>query len=190
MSFSPSRLVCPRWAPAPAPVHKQPIWAAGDTPHLMPVEQGFPWHPVATGLAGQAIPFIVAATHAHALPSPPFWFPVPAVLVASLALLCPSSWGAGLCLDRNLERAIPPPPPLWGEGSTAQYLRVKIRCYKVKLHLGEFLFMNLCVPPPPSPPSSTALKAGGLWQVDGHGSKGKGSRQIWHGLEVQEHVQV
>ena len=37
----------------------------------MPVEQGLPWHPVATGLAGQAIPFIVAASHAHALPSPP-----------------------------------------------------------------------------------------------------------------------
>ena len=57
----------------------------------MPVEQGLPWHPVATGLAGQAIPFIVAASHAHALPSAPFWFPVPAVLVASPAL--------------------PPPPP-------------------------------------------------------------------------------
>ena len=57
----------------------------------MPVEQGLPWHPVATGLAGQAIPFIVAASHAHALPSAPFWFPVPAVLVASPALLCPSS---------------------------------------------------------------------------------------------------
>ena len=37
----------------------------------MPVEQGLPWHPVATGLAGQAIPFIVAASHAHALPSAP-----------------------------------------------------------------------------------------------------------------------
>ena len=37
-------------------LRKQPIWAAGDTPHLMPVEQGLPWHPVATGLAGQAIP--------------------------------------------------------------------------------------------------------------------------------------
>ena len=69
---------------------KQPIWAAGDTPHLMPVDKGLPWHPVATGLAGQAIPFTVAASHAHALPSPPFWFPVPAVLVTSPSLLCPS----------------------------------------------------------------------------------------------------
>ena len=43
----------------PLLLRKQPIWAAGDTPHLMPVEQGLPWHPVATGLAGQAIPFIV-----------------------------------------------------------------------------------------------------------------------------------
>ena len=75
----------------PLLLRKQPIWAAADTPHLMPVEQGLPWHPVATGLAGQAIPFIVAASHAHTLPSDPFWFPVPAVLVASPALLCPSS---------------------------------------------------------------------------------------------------
>ena len=37
-------------------MRKQPIWAAGDTPHLMPVEQGLPWHPVAMGLAGQAPP--------------------------------------------------------------------------------------------------------------------------------------
>ena len=36
----------------PLLLRKQPIWAAGDTPHLMPVEQGLPWHPVATGLAG------------------------------------------------------------------------------------------------------------------------------------------
>ena len=57
----------------PLLLRKQPIWAVGDTPHLMPVEQGLPWHPVATGLAGQAIPFIVAASHAHALPSAPFW---------------------------------------------------------------------------------------------------------------------
>ena len=59
------------------------------------VEQGLPWHPVATGLAGQAIPFIVAASHAHALPSAPFWFPV---LVASPALLCPSSLSVVLAL--------------------------------------------------------------------------------------------
>ena len=78
----------------PLLLRKQPIWAAGDTPHLMPVEQGLPWHPVATGLAGQAIPFIVAASHAHALPSAPFWFSVPAVPAASPALLCPSSLSA------------------------------------------------------------------------------------------------
>ena len=64
----------------------------------MPVEQGLPWHPAATGLAGQAIPFIVAASHAHALPSAPFWFPVPAVLIASPASLCPSSLSAVLAL--------------------------------------------------------------------------------------------
>ena len=64
----------------------------------MPVEQGLPWHPVAMGLAGQAIPFIVAASHAHALPSPPFWFPVLAVLVASPPLLCPSSLSVVLAL--------------------------------------------------------------------------------------------
>ena len=60
----------------PLLLRKQPIWAAGDTPHLMPVEQELPWHPVATRLAGQAIPFIVAASYVHAPPSPPFWFPV------------------------------------------------------------------------------------------------------------------
>ena len=82
----------------PLLLRKQPIWATRDTPHLMLAEQGLPWHPVATGLAGQAIPFVVAASHAHALPSPPFWFPVPAVLVASPALLCPSSLSAVLSL--------------------------------------------------------------------------------------------
>ena len=61
----------------------------------MPVEQGLPWHPVATGLAGQAIPFVVAASHAHAPPSAPFWFPV---LVASPALPCHSSLSAVLAL--------------------------------------------------------------------------------------------
>ena len=76
------------------PLCKQPIWAAGDNPHLMPVEQGLPWHPVATGLAGQAIPFIVAASHAQALPSAPFWF------------LFPLFW---LPL---LPRCAPPPCPL------------------------------------------------------------------------------
>ena len=52
----------------PLLLRKQPIWAAGDTPHLMPVEQGLPSHPLATGLAGQAIPFVVVASHA---PPPP-----------------------------------------------------------------------------------------------------------------------
>ena len=47
-----------RSAPGGLPVLlcKQPIWAAGDTPHLMPVEHGLPWHPVATGLAGRCLP--------------------------------------------------------------------------------------------------------------------------------------
>ena len=40
----------------------------------MPVGRGLPWHLVATGLAGHAIPFVVAAPHAHTLPSPPFFF--------------------------------------------------------------------------------------------------------------------
>ena len=55
----------------------------------MPVEQGLPWHPVATGLASQTIPLVVAASHVHAHPSPPFWFPV---LVVSPCLLRPSSF--------------------------------------------------------------------------------------------------
>ena len=40
----------------PILLRKQPIWAAGDSPHLMPVEQGLPWHPVAMGLAGSLPP--------------------------------------------------------------------------------------------------------------------------------------
>ena len=43
-------------------LRKQPIWAAGDTPHLMPVEQGLPWHPVATGLAGPAMGYRCVCT--------------------------------------------------------------------------------------------------------------------------------
>ena len=88
----------------------------------MPVEQGLPWHPVATGLAGRAIPFVVAASHGHAPPSAPFWFPVPAVLGASPALLCPSSLSAVLalvppgvapafCVSVLLPPAPPAPPP-------------------------------------------------------------------------------
>ena len=91
----------------------------------MPVEQGLPWHPVATGLAGQAIPFIVAASHAHALPSAPFWFSVPAVPVASPASLCPSSLSAvpalvppgvapAFCVSVSLLSPFPDPPPLLG----------------------------------------------------------------------------
>ena len=76
----------------------QKFHSQGLHPHLMPVEQGLLWHPVATGLAAQAIPFIVAASHVHALPSAPFWFPVPAVMVASPALWCPSSLFAVLAL--------------------------------------------------------------------------------------------
>ena len=77
----------------------------------MPVEQGLPWHPVAMGLAGQAIPFVVAAPHAHVLPSPPFWFPV---LVASPALLRPSSLSAVLALvppGVAPASCVPPHPP-------------------------------------------------------------------------------
>ena len=92
----------------PLLLRKQSIWAAGDTPHLMPVEQGLPWHPVATGLAGQPIPFIVTASHAHTLPSPPFWFPIPAVLVASPASLCPSSLSAVLALVPAVLALVPP----------------------------------------------------------------------------------
>ena len=82
----------------PLLLRKQPIWAAGGTPHVMPAEQGLPWHPVDTGLAGQAIPCVVAAPHVHALPSPTFWVHVPTVLVASPASLPPSSLSAALAL--------------------------------------------------------------------------------------------
>ena len=83
----------------------------------MPVEQELPWHPVVTGLARQAIPCVVAASHAHALPSPTFWFPVPAVLVAPPASLPPSSSSAALALippgvaPAFCVAVLPPPPP-------------------------------------------------------------------------------
>ena len=80
------------------PVVPAPL-GCGTPPHLMPVEQGLPWHPVATGLPGQAIPCVVAAPHVHALPSSTFWFLVPAVLAAFPACCPPSSLSA------------PPPPP-------------------------------------------------------------------------------
>ena len=94
----------------PLLLRKQPIWAAGGIPHLMPVEQGLPWHPVATGLAGQAIPFTVDASHAHAPPSAPFWFPVPAVLV-------PPPPGPGV--KQALEECTAPASPLYEPGEGA-----------------------------------------------------------------------
>ena len=61
----------------------------------MPVEQGLPWHPVATGLAGQAIPFIVAApmrTLCHPLHSgslfPLCWLPLLPCCAPPPCLLC------------------------------------------------------------------------------------------------------
>ena len=45
---------------------KQHVWAAGDTPQLMLLEQGLALHPVATGLAGWAILCVVAAFQAEA----------------------------------------------------------------------------------------------------------------------------
>ena len=75
----------------------------------MPVEQGLRWHPVATGLAGQAIPFIVAApmrTLSDPLYSgslfPLFWLPLlprcappPCLLCSPLSLLV---WLRVLCV--------------------------------------------------------------------------------------------
>ena len=69
-----------------------PVWATGDTPHVMPVEQGLPWHALATGLARQAVLYVVVVSHRHALPSSSFGVPIsPAVLAASLASLPPLS---------------------------------------------------------------------------------------------------
>ena len=62
----------------------------------MPVAEGLPWHPVATCLARQAIPCVVADPHARPLPFSTFWFPIPAVLATSPALLPPSSLSAAL----------------------------------------------------------------------------------------------
>ena len=64
----------------------------------MPVEQELPWHPVASGLAGQVLPCVVAASHAHALRSSTFWFPAPAILAASPTSLPLASLSAALSL--------------------------------------------------------------------------------------------
>ena len=78
----------------------------------MPVEQGLPWHLVATGLAGQAIPFVVAASHAHAFPSPQFWFPpgvAPAFCVSVLLLpLSVGAPGCPFCAPTPVPTACPP----------------------------------------------------------------------------------
>ena len=148
----------------PLLLSKQPIWAAGDTPHLMPVEQGLPWHPVATGLAGQAIPFVVAASHAHALPSPPFWFPVPAVLVASPALLCPSSLSAVLALVHPgvapafcvsvllLPLSVGAPGCPFRAPTPAPPACPPVRGFHISVRRG--------LPPPPPPCSAQALRRG------------------------------
>ena len=105
----------------------------------MPVEQRLPWHRGATGLAGQAIPFVVAASHAHALPSAPFWLPFSLLvwLPRSVCLCCsspcllallgapvahpllshppaPPVRGFHISVRRGLSRAPPLSPPLWG----------------------------------------------------------------------------
>ena len=108
----------------PLLLRKQPIWAAGDTPHLMLVEQGLPWHPVATGLAGQAIPFIVAASHAHALPCARS--PIPSILLpcsrcsgclsclaVPLLLVCCACPCPSWCGSRVLCVCVAPPPVCW-----------------------------------------------------------------------------
>ena len=55
-----------------------------------PVEQGLPWHPVATGLAGQAIPFVVATSHPLHSGSlfPLFWLPLLPCCAPPPCLLC------------------------------------------------------------------------------------------------------
>ena len=101
----------------------------------MPVEQGLPWHPVPTGLAGRAIPFVVAASHAHALPSPPFWFPV---LVASPASLRPSSLPAVLTLV----------PPGVAPASCVSVLLLPV-CWHSKVPLLRTHSCPTRLPPPP-----------------------------------------
>ena len=83
----------------------------------MPVEEGLPWHPVATGLAGQAVLFIVAApmrTLCHPLHSgslfPLCWLPLLPCCAPPPCLLCSPlcpSW----CGSRVLCVCVAPPPP-------------------------------------------------------------------------------
>ena len=59
----------------PLLLRKQPIWAAGDTPHLMPVEQGLPWQECSAEIAR-----LVSANPA---PPPPPPAPNPPVRLVS-----------------------------------------------------------------------------------------------------------
>ena len=78
-------------------LRKQPIWAAGDTTHLMPVEQGLPWHPVATcqGWLAKPSPLLSLPpmrTLSHPLHSgsrfPLFWLPLLPCCAPPPCLLC------------------------------------------------------------------------------------------------------
>ena len=173
--LSPCRPFPPHgWSAAgghPLLLRKQPIWAAGGTPHLMPVEQGLPWHPVVMGLAGQAIPCVVAAP--HALPSSTFWFPVPAVLAASPASLPPSSLSAALAL-------VPP-------GVAPAFCMAVFLLPPSIGAPGRPLRTHSCpIPPPPSPPQPTrgnprsvGLDPPGLHYLGAQ----RAFRGLWHGMD-------
>ena len=107
----------------------------------MPVEQGLPWHPVVTGLAGQAIPFIVAASshplHSGSLfplfllPLLPCCAPPPCLLCLPLSLLVWLPRYVCLCCSSPCQLVLlgapvahpllsHPPAPLY-EGFTSPY---------------------------------------------------------------------
>ena len=130
----------------PLLLRKQPIWAAGDTPHL-PVEQGLPWHPVATGLA----PLCCRCLPCARSPIPSILVPcsrcssrlsylaVPLLLVCC-ARPCPSCVAPAFCVfvlllplsvgaapggpfraPPPVPTACPPPPPVRG-------FHISVRC--------------------------------------------------------------
>ena len=120
-----------KWLPMLQPLLcKQPFWAVGDTPHLMPVKQGLPWHLVAVGPAGQAIPCVATASHTLYLSASSSCFPafhatcvkpnsalLPALASLPIAFpLVPPGVAPGSCLAVLLSFCVSTPHGICGNG--------------------------------------------------------------------------
>ena len=125
----------------------------------MPVEEGLPWHPVAMGLAGQAIPCVVAAPP----PPPGARSPIPSILVpcsrcpgclsclaAPLLLVCCTCPHPSWCGSHVLCGCVAPLPVRWRSWVPL------VRTHSCPTHLPpnttiSRLRTTLMPPPPPTP---------------------------------------